>query len=256
MITMINKKPIKNLIIIFSIFVFFIYNEQIEAQSTSNINNIIISEYNMSLLSVNQNDQVLSIITAVKLENPSEETFKPNFANVASTGMNFLRFSLPTGYKELYVETDLPEGNLIELDEGFALTSDIPSGNYNLIFNYNVEYKSSYFKFPLHFPHGANSFKIIIPQGAGSISGEKITFSQNVNISSKIFKEYFGENYLEGEYLNLEIKNIPSSFYKKIINSLDYKIINLVIVLIMINAIIVFFIVKFFILRKRHNENN
>jgi|TARA_B110000263_G_scaffold220223_1_gene207969 hypothetical protein len=253
---MISKKPIKNLIIFFSAVILLFGNEQIEAQKISNISDIIISEYNMSVLSINQNDQILSIITAVKLENSSEETFKPNFANVAITGMDFLRFSLPKGYKDLYVETDLPEGNLIELDEGFALTSDIPSGNFNLIFNYNVKYKSSYFNFPLHLPHGANSFKIIIPEGAGSISGQKILFLQTVDISSKIFNEYIGKNYLEDEYLNLEINNIPSSFYKKIINSLDYKIINLVIVLIMINAILVFFIVKFFIFRKRQNENN
>ena len=101
---MISKKPIKNLIIFFSAVILLFGNEQIEAQKISNISDIIISEYNMSVLSINQNDQILSIITAVKLENSSEETFKPNFANVAITGMDFLRFSLPKGYKDLYVE--------------------------------------------------------------------------------------------------------------------------------------------------------
>ena len=51
--------------------------------------------------------------------------------------MNFLRFSLPEGFTDLYVETDLPDGSLIELAKGFAITSDIPPGNFNLIFNFN-----------------------------------------------------------------------------------------------------------------------
>ena len=77
----------------------------------------------MSVLSVNQNDQIISAITAVKIENPTEKTFAPNFTDVASTGMNFLRFSLPEGFTDLYVETDLPDGSLIELAKGFAITS-------------------------------------------------------------------------------------------------------------------------------------
>ena len=247
---MISNKSRLFSITFFALFSLLFNSDQIEAQNTTEINNIVISEYNMSVLSVNQNDQILSIITAVKIENQTQETFTPNFTNVESTGMNFLRFSLPKGYEDLYVETDLPEGNLIELEEGFALTSDIPSGNYNLIFNYNVLYKSSYFIFPLHFPHGANSFKIIIPEGAGNISVEKIIFFQNINISSNKFNEYLGGNYLQGDYLNLEINNLPTSFYKKITSSLNYKIINLVIVILMINIIIVFFLVKFFKQRK------
>jgi hypothetical protein len=247
---MISNKSKLFSIAIFALLSLLFNIDQIEAQNISKINNIVISEYNMSVLSVNQNEQILSIITAVKIKNATEETFTPNFTDVESTGMNFLRFSLPKGYMDLYVETDLPEGNLIELEEGFALTSNIPTGNYNIIFNYNILYKSSYFKFPLHFPHGANSFKIIIPEGAGSISGEKISFNQNINISSKIFNEYFGENYLEGDYLNLEINNIPTSFFKKITSSLDYKIIYLVTILLMINIILVFFVVKFFRQRK------
>ena len=50
--------------------------------------------------------------------------------------MNFIRFSLPEGFFDLYVETDLPSGNLIEIPQGFALTSEVPSGDSNIIFSY------------------------------------------------------------------------------------------------------------------------
>ena len=45
------------------------------ADEDLSINEININEYNMSVLSVNQNDQIISAITAVKIENPTEKTF-------------------------------------------------------------------------------------------------------------------------------------------------------------------------------------
>ena len=152
------------------------------ADEDLSINEINVNEYNMSVLSVNQNDQIISAITAVKIENPTEKTFAPNFADVASTGMNFLRFSLPEGFTDLYVETDLPDGSLIELAKGFAITSDIPPGNFNIIFNFNVKYNSSELIFPLHLPHGAKSFKIIIPDESGLISGNNISYLSLIHI--------------------------------------------------------------------------
>ena len=224
------------------------------ADEDLSINEINVNEYNMSVLSVNQNDQIISAITAVKIENPTEKTFAPNFADVASTAMNFLRFSLPEGFTDLYVETDLPDGSLIELAKGFAITSDIPPGNFNIIFNFNVKYNSSELIFPLHLPHGAKSFKIIIPDESGLISGNNISYSKEINISSKIFDEYVGENYSKGDYLNIKMENIPTSFIKKITGSLNYEIINLVIIIIMINFILVFFIIRFFINKRKKNE--
>ena len=255
---MMNRIRISNFVFLWIILAlnFNNYSNYIYANESLDINEINIKEYNMSILSVNQNDQVLSVITAVKIENPTDMIFSPNFTDVASTGMNFLRFSLPEGFSDLYVETDLPDGNLIELSKGFAITSDIPPGEYNLIFNFNIKYKSSELLFPLHLPHGANNFKIIIPEGAGVILGNNIDFSKQINISSNIFDEYIGENYSKGDYLNIEMKDIPSSFINKIIGSLNYEILNLVIILIMINFIIFFFIIRFFINRRKKIENN
>jgi hypothetical protein len=233
-------------------FIFLNTGNIIEAESESNIGDIIINEYNMSILSVDQNDESLSVITAVKISNKNDNAFVPNFSEVSKTGMNFLRFSLPENFYDLYVETDLPSGNLIEMPQGFALTSDIPSGSYNLIFSYHIKYKASEFNFPLHFPHGAESFKIIVPDGSGSLRGEKLSFDKNIEISSKQFNEYIGVKYSKGEYLNLEMKNIPSSFFKKVSSSLNFQIINLIVIIIMVNIIISFFAFKYF--RKKTNE--
>jgi hypothetical protein len=239
-------KTISNKLFYILLISFFINGSILKAESEGKIEDILINEYNMSILSVDQNDQSLSIITAVKILNKSESPFVPNFSDVAKTGMNFIRFSLPEGFFDLYVETDLPSGNLIEMPNGFALTSDIPSGSFNLIFSYYVKYNSSKFNFPLHFPHGAESFKIIIPEESGIIKGEKLSFDKNIEISSKRFNEYTGIKYSNGEYLNLEMENIPSSFLKKISTSLNFQIINLIVIIIMVNIIILFFGIKYY----------
>jgi len=235
------------------IILFFSTENIIEAESENNIEDILINEYNMSILSVDQNDQSLSIITAVKINNTNEKTFVPNFSEVSKTGMNFLRFSLPEGFYDLYVETDLPTGNLIEMPQGFALTSNIPSGSFNLIFSYYVKYSSSEFNFPLHFPHGTDSFKIIIPKGSGTIKGKNLSFNKNIEISSKQFYEYIGNGYSKGDYLNLEMVKIPSSFVKKISSSLNFQIINLIVIIIMLNIIIGFFSFRYFKNKRKQN---
>ena len=235
------------------LFIFFTSGNLLNAESEVKIEDILLSEYNMSILSVDQNDQSLSIITAVKITNENQNTFVPNFSEVAKTGMNFIRFSLPEGFYDLYVETDLPSGNLIEMPQGFALTSEIPSGNFNMIFSYYVKYKSSQFNFPLHFPHGTESFKIIIPEGSGIIKGEKISFDKKIQISSKQFDEYIGKKYSNGEYLNLEMVNIPSSFLKKLSNSLNFQIINLIVIIVMLNIIVAFFGLRY--IKNKRNKN-
>ena len=247
------KKIISIKIFYILIILFINSGTSIKAETDTNIEDILINEYNMSILSVDQNDQFLSIITAVKITNKNDKTFVPNFSEVSKTGMNFLRFSLPEGFYDLYVETDLPSGNLIEMPQGFALTSDIPSGNFNLIFSYYVKYKSSEFIFPLHFPHGAESFKIIIPNGSGTLKGEKLYFDKNIQISSKQFNEYVGGKYSKGEYLNLEMINIPSSFLKKISTSLNFQMINIIVIVVMVNIIITFFTFTYFKNKKKQN---
>ncbi|MBA46976.1 MAG: hypothetical protein CL893_02705 [Dehalococcoidia bacterium] len=247
------KNKISNKIF-YLLFAFFISTGSIlYAESEVNIEDIVVNEYNMSILSVDQNDQSLSVITAVKITNENQNTFIPNFSDVAKTGMNFIRFSLPEGFYDLYVETDLPSGNLIEMPQGFALTSEIPSGSYNLIFSYYVKYKSSEFSFPLHFPHGSESFKIIIPEKSGVIKGEKISFDKNIEISSKQFDEYLGKEYSKGEYLNLEMVDIPSSFVNKVSSSLNFQLINFIVIIIMINIIVLFFALRF--LKNKKNKN-
>jgi len=240
--------------IILLLLLFITPIKNFEAQSNSSINHVILREYNMSILSVNQNTHTLSIITAIKISNNSDKNFVPNFTEVLSTGMNFLRFSLPKGFYDLYVETDLPSGSLMEMEEGFALTSEIPPGDFNLIFSFYVEYNSSKFIFPLHFPHGTESFKIIIPKGSGEITGENISSGKEIQISSKNFIEYTGKEYGNGEYLNLEMTKIPTSFFNRITNSLNFQTINLIIILSMVNIIICFFVIRFFVQRKKQND--
>ena len=252
-----NKfKKIKAYYFILLLLLIFTKTPVMSIEADANISDIFIKEYNMSILSVDQNNQSLSIITAVKISNLNEEKFVPNFIDVAQTGMNFIRFSLPEGFFDLYVETDLPSGNLIEIPQGFALTSEIPSGDSNIIFSYYINYDSSKFDFPLHFPHGTDTFKIIVPEGSGTISGEKLSFDKKVDISEKTFDEYIGNNYSKGEYLNMKMTNIPTNFINKLSSSLNFQVVNLVVIILMVNIIIIFFVFRYFKNKRKKNENH
>ena len=90
----------------------------------------------MSILTIDSNKKLISVITAIKLNNMNEEPFVPNFDVSKNNKMDFIRFSIPEGFSNLYLESTLPEGGFIEMNEGFALTASIPSGEQHLIFNY------------------------------------------------------------------------------------------------------------------------
>ena len=237
------KNKVLTITIIANIFfylIFFAYEEQyVSSQSLDQLNKISIEEYNMSILTIDSNKKLISVITAIKLNNMNEEPFIPNFDLSKNNKMDFIRFSIPEGFSNLYLESTLPEGGFIEMNEGFALTASIPSGEQHLIFYYELRYKSDQLILPIHLPHGAQSVKIIIPSGGGKIKADNINFSGEVNISDKIFHEYFGENYKNGEYLNLKIYNLPSNFFLDIFRNLDYRMINLAIIISMSSIIMI-----------------
>lgn len=237
------KNKVLTITIIANIFfylIFFAYEEQyVSSQSLDQLNKISIEEYNMSILTIDSNKKLISVITAIKLNNMNEEPFIPNFDLSKNNKMDFIRFSIPEGFSNLYLESTLPEGGFIEMNEGFALTASIPSGEQHLIFNYELRYKSDQLILPIHLPHGAQSVKIIIPSGGGKIKGDNINFSGEVNISDKIFHEYFGENYKDGEYLNLKINNLPTNYFLDIFRNLDYRMINLAIIISMSSIIMI-----------------
>ena len=59
---------------IFFFLIFFAYEEQyVSSQSLDQLNKISIEEYNMSILTIDSNKKLISVITAIKLNNMNEE---------------------------------------------------------------------------------------------------------------------------------------------------------------------------------------
>ncbi len=77
-----NKfKKIKAYYFILLILLIFSKIPVMNIEAEGNISDIFIKEYNMSVLSVDQNNQSLSIITAVKITNKNEDIFSDDDNN-------------------------------------------------------------------------------------------------------------------------------------------------------------------------------
>ena len=72
-------------------------------------------------------DRTLSVLELVQLENYGNETFVPDLAQPAN--MAFLRFALPSNARDLQVQTQLPEGQVLQVDRGFAVTTSGTAGS-------------------------------------------------------------------------------------------------------------------------------
>ena len=65
--------------IFFYLFIFSYEEKYLSSQSVDQLNKISIEEYNMSILTIDSNEKLISVITAIKLNNMNEEPFVPNF---------------------------------------------------------------------------------------------------------------------------------------------------------------------------------
>ena len=88
------KNKIFTITIIANIFfylIIFSYEEKyLSSQSVDQLNEISIEEYNMSILTIDSNKKLISVITAIKLNNMNEEPFVPNFDVSKNNKMDFL----------------------------------------------------------------------------------------------------------------------------------------------------------------------
>ena len=97
---------------------------------------------------------------------------------------------MPKRYKSLSVESQLPEGNILEIETGFAMTNPIPPGSHSILIGYQAEYKEDNLKFPLRLPFGANEIKILIPKDKGIIKNKYFQQTENVIINQNTFLSF------------------------------------------------------------------
>lgn len=177
---------------------------------TASLDEIAVTSYSMVIPVVDAVNGVIGVLAAVNLVNSGDEVYLADLTDPDLTGFNLLRFNLPLGYQELNVESDLPSGNVMEINTGFAISNPVPPGEYSMVISYSAPFEGAEFTHPMRLPFGAESVSVLIPVGAGEVTGLGLTRSQTVTIGETQYVQYDGSNYERRAELELVISGLPS----------------------------------------------
>lgn len=144
----------------------------------------------------------------LSLMNDGDRTFVPDLDQPGR--MNFLRFSIPTGIRDLEVSSDLPGGQIITVGSGFALTAPVTPGSHQVAYTYRMPYTGSGVDLPHSFPMGADTFRFLMADALGSLRDSDLLISPPLmDEAGGIYRVWEKSDLEPGDRVNMEIGNLP-----------------------------------------------
>lgn len=176
---------------------------------TTSLDDITISSYVMMIPTIDARSRQVGALAVINVDNRGDQVWIPDLEDPNLTGLDLLRFNLPEGFTDLAVESELPSGNVLEIDTGFALTNPVPPGEAAILISYILEYDGDSFDFNLKLPYGADEVRMLVPDEGGSISGEGFGTPESVVVAENVFNQYQGDDYGRGAELNAKFSGLP-----------------------------------------------
>jgi hypothetical protein len=143
--------------------------ELIVYEGDGSIDAIVTTVYTLIVDRIDSTSRVVGVSELVGLTNIDDRTFVPDISDAGS--MDFLRFSLPLNTTGLEVQSDMQGGQLIFVAQGFALTTPVTPGIHEIRYSYLSPYQDGKMTFTHSFPYGADTFRVLLSQGLGRVSG-------------------------------------------------------------------------------------
>lgn len=177
---------------------------------TTELDDIALDSYGVVFPVIDPAGRSIAVLAAVSLNNNGDEVFVADLADPALTGVKLLRFNLPEGYAALNVESDLPSGNVMEINTGFALSNPVPPGEWDLVISYTATYDQNSLSYPFRLPFGARQVSFLIPEGQGELTGRDLQRVDTVVLNDTTYVQYEGANYERGAQLDVVITGLPN----------------------------------------------
>jgi uncharacterized membrane protein len=176
---------------------------------TSSLDDITLSSYVMMIPTIDARSRQAGILTVVNVNNTGDMVWIPDLEDPDLTGLDLLRFNLPDGFSDLSVESELPAGNILQIDTGFAMTNPIPPGEAAILMSYIIGYSGDGFDFTLKLPYGLDQVRLLLPDGGGTISGEGLGQIESVVVAENVFNSVEGNDYPAGGVLVIAFSGMP-----------------------------------------------
>lgn len=178
-------------------------------ERTTSLDDIAISSMVTLVATVDRRSRSVGVLTVANIENRSDRIWEPDLDNPAITGLDLIRFSLPKGFSDLTMESDLPAGDLLPIDTGVAITNPVPPGEYSILMTYVARYEEGRLDFPTRLPFGADLFRIMAPEGSAVIAGEGIGAPEAVVVNDQQYMAAEARDLARGATLDLRLEKLP-----------------------------------------------
>ncbi len=183
--------------------------EMLVYAATSNVSDVSVGEDVLLLPRVLDDTHELVAMEAVTVENSGTRTLVPNLSNDVTT-MNFLRFSLPSDAVGLDVRTDLLDGQVIEVGQGFALVAAIPPGRHQVLFTYRLPYGGGSYDWERSFPFGAGTYRVLLNQDIGGVVGMDLTDMGTTTIGDRAYHVFEATSVDRGAKASVRFEGLPA----------------------------------------------
>ena len=137
-------------------------------ESAATMEEIAFTGWSLFILAADSGTRTLSALEVVTIVNQGDRAFVPDLT--AGEAMAFLRFPLPPGANALQVESELPQGQVLQVERGFAVTTPVPPGEYGIAFTYTIPYNGRELDLSRTFRLGTGTFRLLVYEELGSVS--------------------------------------------------------------------------------------
>ncbi|MBI4199288.1 MAG: hypothetical protein HY535_02270 [Chloroflexi bacterium] len=176
-------------------------------EATSRMDSVALATQTLLVLGANARDRILAVMEMAQVANKGDRVFIPEGAQ---GGMgSFLRFPLPPGAMDLEIETELPEGEALQVDRGFALTNPVPPGEYGVAFTYRVPYESAALDLSRSLPLGAGTFRLLVPRDVGTVAAGGLRDQGEVLLGARFYRVLSAEGLVPGTLLEVSLGGLP-----------------------------------------------
>ena len=176
-------------------------------EATSSLDDISIGNNVMLVLGADAATRSLSLLETLQVNNKGDRVFIPNVAQ--GSVMDLLRFPLPAGAFDLDVQAELPEGQVLQVERGIALTTPVPPGEHSVLFSYKVPYTGESLDISRVFLKGAGSFRLLMPEKVGAVSSRNMVDRGATTIGATRFRLLELANISSGTEVDIILDGLP-----------------------------------------------
>ena len=160
------------------------------------------------LAGAEESSRMLLAVERLELFNPSDRTYVPDPSGPGGP-MSFLRFGLPPGAVDLTPHQGLEDGQIFQVDKGFASTMSLPPGGHEVVFAYRFPYEGGRVGFSKSFLYGADEFLVLAAKDKWTVDGSGLAAGEDVTIGNREFRLWTAIDLRPGSSLDLSIKGLP-----------------------------------------------